>query len=160
MSVILVNNKQAGNMLIIDYDIYFRDFEERGIPYTCKLIAELEQILRLKVNASYRPSSSGNTHVKLLFPVSITVLEGFEIRMFMGDCQDRLRLDMIRYFRSQDLFDINKAFDSKYQIKDGQAINKTAGEWQSFPRNIVSEKKCGQIWEELEKMEQDTISGP
>lgn len=152
-----IANRQTGNEIVIDYDIFFVDFEIIAIPYTNKLLSELETHLGTKISAAYRRSSSGNTHVRLTFPESLTVLEGFEIRMFMGDCQDRIRLDMIRYLRTQDIFDINKAFDTKYQFdEEGNPESKSAGQWKILPRRNISEMRCGEIWENLGKMEQAT----
>jgi hypothetical protein len=122
-------NIYIGRCVCIDWDLYFNDFLKIATNHTRKLIETIEERSGRKVEAFYQESSGGNVHIALRFPQSLTVLDAFLIRGWMGDDETRLRLDLARYYKTGSLHEINRCFQSKIRVKGGQASLTNAGPW-------------------------------
>ena len=118
-----------GNQICIDWDLYFSDFIRLALPSTRTLINEVRQITKIGITAWYQESSNGNVHIGLRFDRDISVLDAFMIRAYLADDQQRLRLDMARYMKTGSLYEMNRCFQNKIALKDGQASLVNAGPW-------------------------------
>lgn len=125
----LFPNPHIGKCVCIDWDLYCRDFVDIAIPYAISLIQFVSDRTGLEIKAYYQESASGNVHVALKFNQNITALDAFLIRAWMGDDETRLRLDLARYMKSGSLHEMNRCFQDKIRIKDGQANLTSAGPW-------------------------------
>jgi hypothetical protein len=125
----IFRNQSVGNQICIDWDLYFSDFLKIAIPSTRTLIQEVEKHTGLKAIAWYQESAKGNVHIGLRFNREISVLDAFMVRAFMADDSKRLRLDMARYMRTGSLYEMNRCFQHKIEVKEGQATLMDAGPW-------------------------------
>jgi hypothetical protein len=130
------NNLYIGKCLCIDWDLYFDDFLKIALNHTRVLIQTVEEKTRRKTEAFYQESASGNVHIALKFEHPVTVLDAFMIRAWLGDDETRLRLDLARYFKTGSLHEMNRCFQDKIKIKNGQATLKSAGPWIRFDIEI------------------------
>jgi hypothetical protein len=122
-------NQSVGNQMCIDWDMYFTDFLKFALPSTRTLLNEAREIMKTPILAWYQESSNGHVHIGIRFDHNISVLDGFMVRAFLADDQQRLRLDMARYMKTGSLYEMNRCFQDKISIKDGQASLTTAGPW-------------------------------
>jgi hypothetical protein len=127
-----MENLYIGRCVCIDWDLYYSEFLKLAKGHTLTLIKTVEERTGYKVEAYYQQSASGNVHIALRFNKSVTVLQAFLIRAWMGDDQQRLRLDLARYFKSGSLHEMNRCFQDKIKIKNGQAVLSSAGPWIRF----------------------------
>ncbi len=134
----LFDNPPFGNYVTVDLDFWFEYFirpksevpegELHGFTrYTIQeRITELENVIQESIYAEYRRSSSGNVHLRLIFPHRISVMDGFLIRSILFDDLTRNSLDMARYALWHSLNEIHKCFDRKGMAADS---TKVAGPW-------------------------------
>lgn len=130
-------NQNVGNQICIDWDICFRDFLRVAIPSTLVLIDEVKKHIELEITAWYQESAKGNVHVGLRFNKDISVLDAFMIRAFMADDSKRLRLDMARYMKTGSLHEMNRCFQNKIEIRQGQATLLDAGPWIRLQLHVI-----------------------
>jgi hypothetical protein len=123
------SNLDMGKCVCIDWDLYFTDFLKMAMKHTQVLVETVQERTGMKARVFYQESASGNVHIALKFPKSVTVLDGFLIRAWMGDDETRLRLDLARYFKSGSLYEMNRCFQNKIKVKGGQASLQNAGPW-------------------------------
>ena len=122
-------NQSVGNQICIDWDLYFSDFLKLAIPSTRILVHEIRQKVGCEVKVWYQESSNGNVHLGLRFDRDISVLDAFMIRAYVADDPKRLRLDMARYMRTGSLYEMNRCFQAKIELREGQASLLSAGPW-------------------------------
>lgn len=105
-----------------------------ALTHTHTLIQTVRDKTGCQIEAYYQESASGNVHLGLRFDSEISVLDAFLIRGWMGDDETRLRLDMARYLKTGSLLEMNRCFEHKIKIRNGQVTLKSAGPWIRFPR--------------------------
>ena len=80
----------------------------------------------------YRKSSSGNVHLKVWLPDSVSVLDQFIIRSLLHDDPWRIGIDLRRLY-IQGEHEINRIFEMK--VKDGKVFR--VGEWRDISSEVV-----------------------
>jgi hypothetical protein len=133
----LFENCSVGNQVTIDLDVFIEYFlwkqgeepEEGKLGITIYVIRDrlirLEKRLNISIPTKYRRSSNGHVHVRLFFPMEISVLDAFMARAWLFDDQTRLSKDLARYLITNDLNEMNRCFDEKGTINGA----KKAGAW-------------------------------
>ena len=136
MTAEILLNLEVGKYVCIDWDIFFKDFEQGAIPYTASLLRFARKRLKqlnhdqdIPFTAYYQRSASDNVHLKLKFDIPLTILDAFLIRAWMGDDRTRLQLDAARYFRNGSLHEMNQCFDHKIKHDGQQFVVRAAGKW-------------------------------
>jgi len=85
----------------------------------------LEKTIDKVVFCYMRRSSSGNTHIRLVFENELTEMFKYQIRALLRDDVYRMRLDLIRSYTSKET---NRLWD--WKIKEGEW--KGASEWEKI----------------------------
>jgi hypothetical protein len=75
--------------------------------------------------ACIRPSSNGNTHIKIKMASEVGFLDSLCIRAYLGDDPNRITFDLRRYFYERNEGKTGRLFDEKYS--DGKL--RVSGAW-------------------------------
>lgn len=156
----LFNNRSVGNEVTIDldefYEIFLMDQEDvlfdvlKGHPVkpgaTIHIMRDrLDRFMKkamVSARAVYRRSSNGHVHLRLIFAGEVSVLDAFMIRAWMFDDQTRLSKDLARYLMTGDLNEMNRTFDEKGKVENGEVIVRQAGEWIPINKMDALEYPC------------------
>jgi hypothetical protein len=157
-----MENKFIGRCVCVDWDLYFNDFLNTAMDYTRILVKKVEERTGREIESFYQESANGNVHVALRFNQSVTVLDAFLIRAWMGDDETRLRLDLARYFKTGSLHEMNRCFQSKIKLKGGQASLSSAGPWIRLDQKElpgISTQEAHALISKLQKERREAIHG-
>lgn len=113
------------NLITVDIDEPFEEWKKTNLPRTRDLV--YKGVAGVKA-AFIRKSSGGNVHIRLHLDHDVTIFESFMIRAFLCDDAARLACDLDRYYRTGQLEDTGRTFNTKYTR--GQI--RVAGKWMRF----------------------------
>jgi hypothetical protein len=149
------SNQAIGHCVCIDWDIFYHDFIQIAQTHTLVLIQTVREKTGCEIEAFYQESASGNVHLALRFNRDLSVLDAFLIRGWMGDDETRLRLDMARYLKTGSLWEMNRCFEHKIKVVQGQATLKSAGPWIRFDGSLKPEGTTGEAHTLISTMQKD-----
>ena len=113
------------NVITVDIDEPYKEWTENNLKRTRELVYKGVA----GVTAAFiRRSSGGNVHIKIHLDHYVTVFESFMIRAFLCDDAARLACDLDRYYRTGDLENTGRTFNTKYT----RGEVRIAGKWLRF----------------------------
>jgi hypothetical protein len=135
----MITNNETGNKVYIDIDIVFEDFKRSLVWESIKKrLPGVEEFTGYDVTSlRIRASSSGNAHIEISFNTVITVLENLCVRAWLNDDIYRLRVDMVRYLKTNNAAKINRLWSGKYKIVDFKGEMCLCQNWQTIPLDFM-----------------------
>lgn len=119
--------------LYIDIDNDYDQFlESRTFIYIKENWKYVTGILGYNPDISYRRSSSGHVHLKVILRNDVSIIDQFKIRSLLHDDPWRIGIDL-RRLAIQGATEINRIFDTK--VKNGTVY--TVGEWQDISIEVI-----------------------
>ncbi|MFA4835929.1 MAG: hypothetical protein WC749_07680 [Dehalococcoidia bacterium] len=135
----MLTNQDAGKLAYIDIDIVFKDFIRSRTWESIKERLPAVEIFTDNnlTGLRIRPSSSGNAHIELAFERELTVLDNLCVRAWLNDDRFRLRLDLVRYLKTNSPKRINRLWSGKWKKIDYKFEMRLCENWQKVELSFM-----------------------